>query len=110
MTSSLQNRNVTIAGQRTSMRLEPEMWDALAEVCRREGLSLHSVCSDVEQSRARGTVTSAMRVFLLRYYRQVQAPSNGPQAGGSRGRRSGVSSTYRRALNGATKVAPSRRN
>ncbi len=109
MTSSLQNRNVTIAGQRTSMRLEPEMWDALAEVCRREGLSLHSVCSDVEQARARGTVTSAMRVFLLRYYRQIPGGAVAQGAGG-RGRRSGVSATYRRALNGATKVAPSRRN
>jgi len=44
MVSSLISRNITVSGHRTSMRLEPEMWDALAEVCRREGASLHDVC------------------------------------------------------------------
>ncbi len=38
--SSLISRNVTVAGHRTSMRLEPAMWDALGEICRREHASL----------------------------------------------------------------------
>ncbi|HSR71382.1 MAG TPA: ribbon-helix-helix domain-containing protein, partial [Kiloniellales bacterium] len=34
--SSLVNRNVFVGKRRTSLRLEPAMWDALAEICRRE--------------------------------------------------------------------------
>jgi len=34
--SRLINRNVVAERGRTSMRLEPELWDALAEICRRE--------------------------------------------------------------------------
>ena len=34
--SALVSRNVTVAGHRTSMRLEPTMWDALSELCVRE--------------------------------------------------------------------------
>ena len=34
----LVNRNFVADRGRTSMRLEPELWDALLEVCQREGL------------------------------------------------------------------------
>ncbi|HEU0118665.1 MAG TPA: ribbon-helix-helix domain-containing protein, partial [Alphaproteobacteria bacterium] len=39
--STLVSRNVTIAGHRTSVRLEPEMWSGLSEICRRERATLH---------------------------------------------------------------------
>jgi predicted DNA-binding ribbon-helix-helix protein len=47
MVSTLVNRNVTVAGHRTSMRLEPSMWEALEEICRREGRTVHQVCTEV---------------------------------------------------------------
>ncbi|MCA8931848.1 MAG: ribbon-helix-helix domain-containing protein, partial [Rhodospirillaceae bacterium] len=31
MTSTLLSRNITVDGHRTSIRLEPEMWEALDE-------------------------------------------------------------------------------
>lgn len=31
--STLVSRNVVISGRRTSVRLEPEMWDGLREIC-----------------------------------------------------------------------------
>jgi predicted DNA-binding ribbon-helix-helix protein len=43
--SSLVSRNVTISGHRTSVRLEPEMWSGLNEICRRERSTLHDICS-----------------------------------------------------------------
>ena len=41
--STLVNRNVTIGRRRTSLRLEPAMWDALEEICRREEMSQHEL-------------------------------------------------------------------
>lgn len=67
--STLVNRNVTVNGHRTSMRLEPAMWDALEDICRREGLTIHEVCSLVDTRRSQSSLTAAMRVFILSYFR-----------------------------------------
>jgi predicted DNA-binding ribbon-helix-helix protein len=68
--STLVSRNVTIANHRTSVRLEPEMWSGLAEICRREGGSLHEVCTAVANRKNENTsLTAAIRVFVMAYYR-----------------------------------------
>jgi len=33
-------RNVVVFGHRTSMRLEPEVWQAMGDICRRERCSV----------------------------------------------------------------------
>ncbi len=48
--SRLVNRNVVAGSGRTSMRLEPELWEALIEVCQREGQDLHTLIRSVEFS------------------------------------------------------------
>jgi predicted DNA-binding ribbon-helix-helix protein len=45
ISSTLVSKNVTILGRRTSVRLEPEMWNALKDISRREGCSMHEICS-----------------------------------------------------------------
>ncbi len=67
--SRLVNRNITAASGRTSMRLEPEVWDALREVCLREGIDLRDLIKRVEQESAPGGRTSAVRVHVLQYFR-----------------------------------------
>jgi predicted DNA-binding ribbon-helix-helix protein len=74
--STLVNRNVTVAGHRTSIRLEPAMWDALHEVCRREGLSLHTLVTRIAARRAQSSLTAGIRVFLLIYF-QAAATEDG---------------------------------
>ena len=61
------------------MRLEPELWDALREICRRESTDIGTIVRQVEaQSRAgqignagdgAGGRTSAVRVFIVQYFR-----------------------------------------
>ncbi|OFX14661.1 MAG: hypothetical protein A2516_05010 [Alphaproteobacteria bacterium RIFOXYD12_FULL_60_8] len=65
------SRNVTINGRRTSLRLEPSMWEALTEICDREGLNLHQVCSLIAGKRFCGTLTADVRVFVLGYFRRA---------------------------------------
>jgi predicted DNA-binding ribbon-helix-helix protein len=67
--SRLVNRNVVAASGRTSMRLEPELWDALLEICHRENQDIHGVIRHIDGLRSEGGRTSAVRVFLLKYFR-----------------------------------------
>ncbi|HLF58592.1 MAG TPA: ribbon-helix-helix domain-containing protein [Alphaproteobacteria bacterium] len=67
--STLVNRNVTVNGHRTSMRLEPAMWEALEDICRRENRTIHDFCSLVDTQRTQSSLTAAMRVFILGYFR-----------------------------------------
>ncbi|MGH7154115.1 MAG: ribbon-helix-helix domain-containing protein [Acetobacteraceae bacterium] len=79
----LVNRNVVAGGGRTSMRLEPELWEALMEICRREEVDVHQVIRRVDDMRHDGGRTSAVRVFLLQYFRT--AATEGGHAGAGHG-------------------------
>src|SRR5690606_29968228 len=65
------SRNVVVKGHRTSMRLEPPMWDALEEVCRRQSRSISELCSMIEDRRCQSSLTSAVRVFVVTYFRTL---------------------------------------
>jgi predicted DNA-binding ribbon-helix-helix protein len=83
--STLVNRNVTVNGHRTSMRLEPAMWDALDEIGRRERVSVHGLCSLVDGQRSQSSLTAAMRVFILSYFRSAVTEAGHQIAGHGRG-------------------------
>ena len=68
-TSRLVNRNVVAERGRTSMRLEPELWDALSEICERESQDMSTMVRQVEAAGHAGGRTSATRVFILNYFR-----------------------------------------
>jgi len=64
------HRNIVVSGRRTSVRLEPEMWDGLGEICRRERSTVHHVCTMVSIQKLEATsLTAAIRVFVMRYFR-----------------------------------------
>lgn len=102
--STLVNRNVTLGPRdasqgrrRTSLRLEPAMWEALEEICWREARSLHDLVTQVDRTRRESTLTAAIRVFALSYFRQAATELGHARAGHGRPRgrppaRRGVSS------------------
>lgn len=71
MASTLMVRNVTVNGHRTSIKLEPDMWEALEEICDREGFSLSEICSRLDRRRRQSSLTAAVRVFIVGYYRAL---------------------------------------
>lgn len=80
--SSLISRNVSIDGHRTSIRLEPEMWQALKDISRREGVNSHAVCSLVaRRKRPLSSLTAAIRVFVMLYYRAAATDEGHKRAG-----------------------------
>lgn len=73
---ALQSKNVRIHKRRTSIRLEPEMWNALNEIASIENCSIHDLCGAVHDLKEPGTsFTAALRVFLMEYYRAVSKKS-----------------------------------
>ena len=64
----LVSRNVTIGALRTSMRLEPEFWNALRDIAHRERLSLDALCTQVDAARGDHSRTAAMRLFATAYF------------------------------------------
>lgn len=66
------NGNLVVAGHRTSVRLEEEMWAALQDVADCEDCTVNELASRIyRQKKARQSFTSAIRVFLMLYYRNA---------------------------------------
>lgn len=90
-------RNVKVSGRRTSLRMEPYIWDSLKEICERERLSLNDICTQIDGRRGEANLTASIRVFIVSYYRT---------AIGSRGgfAEDGPSPILRRALDDAVPI------
>jgi len=79
--SRLVNRNITAGSGRTSMRLEPEVWDALREICLRESLELRDLIQQIEHGTDEGGRTSAVRVYVMCYFRAAATEAGHRAAG-----------------------------
>lgn len=82
--SRLKNRNVSIGigGKRSSMRLEPSMWQAAEEICHREQITMADLAGRVDAIKEGGRDrTVAMRAFILAYFRAA-ATEEGHRAAG----------------------------
>lgn len=101
-------RNVTVLGKRTSMRMEPQIWDAMIEVTRRENLSVHQLCSLVAERSCRPeSLTAAIRVFLLAYFRAAATEDGHMRARhGNRDLPSQISAVFPDVANDSQAPAP----
>jgi len=84
--STLKSRNIILDDRRTSLRLEHAVWDAIDEICLREGMTIHQLCAHVERhtgERHAGerSLSAGIRVFVLRYFREA-ATEDGHLAAG----------------------------
>lgn len=79
--SKLVSRNVTISGHRTSIRLEVHMWEAFDEICAREGMNAHQLCSMIDSSRNDSSRTAAVRAYAVNYFRSATTEEGHRQAG-----------------------------
>ena len=62
-------KNVIVNGRRTSMRLDKETWISLRDICARERLSIHELCSKIDNVKGKSGLSSATRLFVLTYFR-----------------------------------------
>jgi|SRR5579863_7455572 predicted DNA-binding ribbon-helix-helix protein len=78
--SSLTIRNVVVAGHRTSVRLEPLIWDALRDIAQRRGIAVNELVTEIDRHRAAPGLTAAIRVYVVDFYRSAAAPAAEPLA------------------------------
>jgi len=64
-------KNIMLGTRRTSVSLEDQVWDGLTEICRREEVSVDELCTEVEGRRVGSSMSSALRVFLMTYFRML---------------------------------------
>lgn len=72
-------RSVTINGRRTTMRLEPSMWNALRRIAEDHRLTVNQLCSRIDDTRGEMSMTAAVRSYIVSYLQKmpVAAPESG---------------------------------
>ena len=78
--SSLVIHNVVVGGHRTSVRLEPVMWDALHDIARRLRVTMHDLVTDIDRARTASSLTAAIRVYIVDFYRDAAVSAGQAQA------------------------------
>jgi predicted DNA-binding ribbon-helix-helix protein len=62
-------RSIKISGHSTSISLEDAFWKALKEIAAAKNLSVQGLVSMINSERQYGNLSSAIRLFVLNYYR-----------------------------------------
>jgi len=64
----LVRRRIMLDSHRTSLRLEPLLWDTLEAIAEREDITLDELCTRVRNADRAAGLTSAIRVMLVSYF------------------------------------------
>jgi predicted DNA-binding ribbon-helix-helix protein len=82
MKSPVVKRSIVIAGHKTSVSLEDAFWRGLKEIAGGRDMTLSDLVSTIDSDRRHGNLSSAIRLFVLDFYRsqtvgvQVEADKN----------------------------------
>jgi predicted DNA-binding ribbon-helix-helix protein len=84
MKSPVIKRSIIVAGYKTSVSLEDAFWKGLREIARSRGMILSEIVAMIDSERQHGNLSSAIRLFVLGYYReQANIHSHGNPAASS---------------------------
>lgn len=78
MGSTVAKRSVVIKRHKTSVSLEDEFWKAIKSIAATRNMTLSDLLAEIDSERRQGNLSSAVRLFVLDYYRdKVEAkPAN----------------------------------
>jgi predicted DNA-binding ribbon-helix-helix protein len=78
MRSRVAKRSVVIEDHKTSISLEDEFWEGLKIIAKLRVTSLSALVSTINSQRQHANLSSAIRIFVLNFYRnQVPDPKSG---------------------------------
>jgi predicted DNA-binding ribbon-helix-helix protein len=69
MKSKVIKRSVIIDGRKTSVSLEDAFWSCLHEIAQAQGATVSQTVTEIEKSRQRSNLSSAIRLFVLDWVR-----------------------------------------
>jgi predicted DNA-binding ribbon-helix-helix protein len=73
MNSAVIKRSIVIAGHKTSVSLEDAFWQGLKEIAAARQVSLTELIATIDGGRHDGNLSSAIRLFVLDYFRGREA-------------------------------------
>ena len=77
----MSKRSIVIAGHKTSVSLEDGFWKGLKEIASERDATLSELVASINADRQHGNLSSAIRLFVLDYYRSQIGASPGAHAG-----------------------------
>lgn len=89
--SRMVRRHFRLENRRTSICLHPEEWDMFDMVAKRLGYDVKALINEIDRTRGESSVPSAMRVFMLGYWRDLARMNAGRAAQANASTRDGSS-------------------
>jgi predicted DNA-binding ribbon-helix-helix protein len=79
MKSPVVKRSVVLGGHKTSVSLEDEFFKGLKEIAGRRHMNLSDLIGSIDAQRQQGNLSSALRLFVLEFYRSQAAEKLGEE-------------------------------
>ena len=77
MKSSIRKRSIALGCRRTIVSLEDEFWECLREIAKEWNETFGGLVSKIDADRQLFNLSSAIRLFVLHYYRNRKGPGEG---------------------------------
>jgi len=76
MKSAIVKRSVVVAGHKTSVSLEDAFWEGLKKIAGKRDTSLSDLIASIDSERQHDNLSSAIRLFVLDFYRTQSSEAN----------------------------------
>lgn len=83
MKSQVVKRSIVVAGHKTSVSLEDAFWKGLKEIAGGRHQTLSDLVATIDSERQYGNLSSAIRLFVLDFYRNQLSVVNEASDGSS---------------------------
>jgi len=80
MKSPVVKRSIVVAGHKTSVSLEEAFWNGMKEISGLRNMTLSELVGEIDGSRQQGNLSSAIRLFVLDYFKNRAMPSHDANA------------------------------
>jgi predicted DNA-binding ribbon-helix-helix protein len=70
MKSQVAKRSVVLSGHKTSVSLEDAFWKELRQIAGARDMTPSDLVAEIDSERQHGNLSSALRLFVLDFYRQ----------------------------------------
>ena len=81
MKSPVVKRSIVVAGHKTSVSLEEAFWNGMKEISGLRNMTLSELVGEIDSNRQQGNLSSAIRLFVLDYFRtRAMPPAAAPDA------------------------------
>ncbi len=84
MKSPVVKRSIVVASHKTSVSLEEAFWNGMKEISSERNMTLSDLVGEIDGNRQQGNLSSAIRLFVLDYFRSRAATGLHGEAARSR--------------------------